>query len=74
MGLTAVLAIAAQEVIRIGSRALKNGAMVAIAAAFFVAIFGFALQFPMIIMFAGLIGFFGAQAGLLAFSGGGWPR
>jgi chromate transporter len=67
----AVLAIVVQAVIRIGSRALKSGAMVAIAAASFVAIFGFAIPFPLIILVAGLIGFFGARAGLPAFHGGG---
>jgi chromate transporter len=67
----AVLAIVVQSVFRIGSRALKNGAMVAIAAASFVAIFGFAVPFPLIILIAGLIGFFGARAGLSAFEGGG---
>lgn len=67
----AVLAIVVQAVLRIGSRALKNGAMVAIAAASFVAIFGFAVPFPLIILIAGLIGFFGAQAGVPAFEGGG---
>jgi chromate transporter len=65
----AVLAIVVQAVIRIGSRALKNGAMIAIAAASFVAIFGFAVPFPLIILVAGLIGFFGARAGLPAFHG-----
>lgn len=67
----AVLAIVVQAVLRIGSRALKNGAMVAIAAASFVAIFGFAVPFPLIILVAGMIGFFGARAGLPAFQGGG---
>jgi len=67
----AVLAIVVQAVIRIGSRALKNGAMIGIAAASFVAIFGFAIPFPLIILVAGLIGFFGARAGLHAFHGGG---
>ncbi|MBI6630062.1 chromate efflux transporter [Pontibaca salina] len=67
----AVLAIVVQAVIRIGARALTNGAMVAIAAASFVAIFGFAVPFPLIILGAGLIGFFGARAGLPAFQSGG---
>ena len=67
----AVLAIVVQAVIRIGSRALKNGAMIAIAAASFVAIFGFAVPFPLIILVAGLVGFFGARVGLPAFHGGG---
>ena len=66
----AVLAIVVQAVIRIGSRALKNGAMVVIAAASFVAIFGFAVPFPLIILIAGLIGFIGARTGLPAFGGG----
>ena len=63
----AVLAIVVQAVIRIGSRALKNAAMLAIAAASFIAIFGFAVPFPFIILTAGLIGFFGARADLPAF-------
>ncbi len=67
----AVLAIVVQAVLRIGSRALKNGAMVAIAAASFVAIFGFAVPFPLIILVAGLLGYFGSRAGLPAFQGGG---
>jgi chromate transporter len=67
----AVLAIVVQAVIRIGSRALKNGAMASIAAGSFVAIFGFAIPFPLIILAAGLTGFFGARAGLLAFHGDG---
>ncbi|MCC5989815.1 MAG: chromate efflux transporter, partial [Pararhodobacter sp.] len=65
----AVLAIVVQAVIRIGSRALKNAAMLAIAAASFVAIFGFAVPFPLIILVAGLIGFFGSRASMPAFQG-----
>lgn len=67
----AVLAIVVQAVIRIGSRALKNGAMIGIAVASFVAIFAFGIPFPIIILVAGLIGFFGARAHLPAFRGGG---
>ncbi|ALV30060.1 chromate efflux transporter [Pannonibacter phragmitetus] len=67
----AVLAIVVQAVIRIGSRALKNGAMAAIAAASFLAIFGFAVPFPLIILISGLAGFFGARAGIPAFRDGG---
>lgn len=66
----AVLAIVVQAVIRIGSRALTNAAAIAIAAASFIAIFGFSVPFPLIILAAGLIGFFGARAGLSAFQGG----
>ncbi|WPZ14604.1 chromate efflux transporter [Nitratireductor rhodophyticola] len=67
----AVLAIVVQAVIRIGSRALKNSAMIAIAAASFVAIFGFAVPFPLIILIAGLVGFLGARSDLPAFQDGG---
>ena len=58
----AVLAIVLDAVMRIGKRALKNNVMVAIAAAAFVAIFVFGVQFPLIILGAGLIGFLGGRA------------
>jgi chromate transporter len=45
--------------------------MIAIAAASFVAIFGFGIPFPIIILTAGVIGYLGAQAGLPAFAAGG---
>ncbi|MGZ3218302.1 chromate efflux transporter [Paracoccus sp. T5] len=67
----AVLAIVVQAVIRIGSRALRNGPMIGIAAASFVAIFAFGLPFPVIILAAGLTGFLGNLAALPAFRGGG---
>jgi chromate transporter len=67
----AVLAIVLQAVIRIGSRALKNGTMIGIAAAAFVAIFAFDVPFPIIVAAAGLFGFFGARSGWRAFTGDG---
>jgi chromate transporter len=67
----AVLAIVLAAVVRIGRRALRNHVMVAIAAAAFVAIYAFAVPFPLIILGAGLIGLAGARAGLAAFLGGG---
>ena len=67
----AVLAIVLEAVIRVGRRALKNGVMVAIAAAAFIAIFVAGVPFPLIVLGAGLIGFAGAQAGLAAFQVGG---
>jgi chromate transporter len=67
----AVLAIVLEAVVRIGRRALKNNVMVALAAAAFVAIFAFDVPFPLIILTAALIGFFGARAGLPAFVAGG---
>jgi chromate transporter len=59
----AVLAIVIEAVVRVGKRALRNRIMVGIAAAAFVAIFFFAAPFPLIIIAAGLLGFFGARAG-----------
>ena len=67
----AVLAIVLQAVVRVGKRALKNGAMRGIAAASFVAIFAFAVPFPLIVAVAALIGWAGAKAGLPGFQGGG---
>ena len=67
----AVLAIVLQAVVRVGRRALKNGAMRAIAAASFVAIFAFGAPFPLIVLAAALIGWMGARAGMAAFPGGG---
>jgi chromate transporter len=56
----AVLAIVVEAVIRIGRRALKNGLMVAIAVAAFVAIFLIQMPFPLIVLGAGVIGGVGA--------------
>ncbi|MFN4060348.1 MAG: chromate efflux transporter [Paracoccus hibiscisoli] len=67
----AVLAIVLQAVIRIGSRALKNGAMIGIAAASFVAIFAFGVPFPLIMLAAATLGYLGARAGWAAFGAGG---
>ena len=67
----AVLAIVLQALVRIGKRALKNDAMRAIAALSFIAIFAFGVPFPLIIAAAALLGWFGARAGLKAFSAGG---
>ncbi|MET4800434.1 chromate efflux transporter [Bradyrhizobium sp. LB11.1] len=59
----AVLAIVIEAVFRVGKRALKNRIMIALAAIAFVAIFFFAVPFPIIIIAAGLIGYAGARAG-----------
>lgn len=67
----AVLAIVLQAVARIGQRALRNPMMIAIAVAAFVAIFFFAIPFPLIILAAGLIGFLGGRAGSHLFRIGG---
>ena len=67
-GLTAaVLAIVVEAVIRIGKRGLKTPIMQGMAATAFVAIFFFAVPFPIIIVAAMLIGYFGARLGSPAF-------
>ncbi len=67
----AVLAVVLQAVIRVGSRALKNQAMVGIAAAAFTAIFVLGVPFPLIILAAGLLGWTGTRAGSPLFQVGG---
>ncbi len=52
----AILAIVVEALRRIGGRALKGSGHWAIAAAAFVALFGFAVPFPMVVLVAGLIG------------------
>jgi len=64
----AVLVIVVQAMLRIGGRALRNRTLMAVAAGAFVAIAVFGAPFPLIILGAGLIGYFGARAGLPAFS------
>ncbi|MBB4373664.1 chromate transporter [Bradyrhizobium sp. cir1] len=59
----AVLAIVVEAVVRVGKRALKNRIMIALAAIAFVAIFFFAVPFPIIIIAAGVIGYIGARQG-----------
>ena len=63
----AVLAIVLFAVYRVGSRALKSGAMIALAALAFIAIFFSHVPFPLIVLAAGVIGFVGARAGSAAF-------
>ena len=57
----AVLAIVAAAVMRIGGRALKNEVMWMLAASAFVAIFFLHVPFPLIIISAAAIGFFGGK-------------
>ncbi len=68
----AVTAIVVQAAHRIGSRALKNGWLWAIAAASFVAIFALDVPFPLIVLAAGLSGYVGGRIapGLFAAGGG----
>lgn len=67
----AVLAVVIQAVFRIGNRALKNNTMVAVAAVAFVSIFFLHIPFPLIIIVAGILGYFSGRAGLANFAVGG---
>lgn len=67
----AVLAIVAQAVARVGSRALRNDVMRAIAAVAFVAVFFLGAPFPLVVLGAALVGYFAGRSGSRAFSGGG---
>lgn len=67
----AVLAVVVQAVLRIGSRALANKLMIAIAVAAFIAIFFFAVPFPVIVIGAAVIGYIGGRLNPATFSGGG---
>ena len=67
----AVTAIVLFAAYRIGSRALKNGVLWAIAAAAFVAIFAFNVPFPYIVLGAGIIGYVGGRIAPDKFATGG---
>lgn len=67
----AVTALVAHAAHRIGTRALKNGWMWAIAAAAFVAIFMLHAPFPAIVLAAALIGYAGARVAPQVFALGG---
>jgi len=67
----AVTAIVVQAAHRIGSRALKNNALWAIAAASFVAIFALDVPFPAIVAVAALIGYVGGRLAPDIFKAGG---
>jgi chromate transporter len=62
----AVLAVVIEAVLRVGKRALKSPAQIVIAACAFVAIFFFAIPFPILIIAAAIAGLLGRSAsGLL---------
>jgi chromate transporter len=67
----AVTAIVVQATHRIGSRALKNNALWAIAAASFAAIFALNIPFPIIVLTAALIGYIGGRIAPAKFSASG---
>jgi chromate transporter len=60
----AVLAVVVEAVIRVGKRALKQKWLIAVAGLAFIAIFAFAVPFPLIVLSAALIGFAAKRAGL----------
>lgn len=60
----AVLAVVLEAVVRVGRRALKSRALIAVAASAFIGIFFFRLPFPLIIFAAALVGFVGSVAKL----------
>ncbi|HEU4351059.1 MAG TPA: chromate efflux transporter [Burkholderiales bacterium] len=64
----AVVAVVIAAAYRIGSRALKNGWLWAIAAAAFVAIFAFDVPFPAIVIAAGGVGYVAGQFAPQTFS------
>src|SRR5437763_3690755 len=57
----AVMAIVAEAVLRIGSKALKNAVMWTLAALAFVAIFVFKVPFPVVVVVAGVFGLVGGK-------------
>jgi chromate transporter len=67
----AVVAIVLQAAWRIGSRTLKHPALWAIAVLAFIAIFAFAVPFPLIVLGAALAGYIGGRVAPAAFTAGG---
>ena len=67
----AVTAIVLFAAYRIGSKALRNGVLWAMAAAAFVAIFAMRVPFPYIVLAAGIIGYFGGRLAPDKFRAGG---
>jgi chromate transporter len=65
-----VLAIVLEAVSRIGKRALKSNLMIALAAFAFIAIFFFAVSFPIIILSAAMIGWLAQRSSLAGFGDG----
>jgi chromate transporter len=57
----AVLAIVIEATIRVGRRAIRNPGHLAIAILAFVALFAFAVPFPVVVLAAGIIGFVGSS-------------
>jgi chromate transporter len=67
----AVLAIVASAVVRVASRSLRNGALIGIAVAAFVALALFRLPFPIVVAAAAVLGFTGGRIWPERFRSGG---
>lgn len=67
----AVLAIVIEAVLRVSRRALRNRVMVGLAALAFIALFFFAVPFPLVVLIAGLVGYVGARQRPDLFAAGG---
>jgi chromate transporter len=69
----AVLSVVVEAVQRVGKRSLTSPVMRAVAVAAFVAVFVFDVPFPLVVLAAGLLGYFGNRHGWAAFApkGGG---
>jgi chromate transporter len=65
----AVIAIIAQALVRLGRRVTGNRQLFALAAAAFLALFLFAVPFPLVLLAAALVGFAAGRAGNPAFLG-----
>lgn len=65
----AVVALIAQALARLGKRLVGNRVLAALAVAAFVALYVFAVPFPLVILVAALAGYTAARAGSTAFSG-----
>jgi chromate transporter len=66
----AVIALIAQALVRLGKRLVGNRVLAALAFAAFVALYVFAVPFPIVILAAALIGYSASRAGSTAFAGG----
>ncbi len=72
MGLkAAVMALVVEAVLRVGRRALRSVVARAVAAIAFLALFVFALPFPLIVIAAGVFGYLWSRSGRVGFGAGG---
>jgi chromate transporter len=67
----AVTALVVHAAYRVGSRALQHGWLWGIAAAAFISIFAFSIPFPLIVLAAGTVGYFGGKYAPDTFKTGG---